>query len=115
MRSSVEYGITPIADHFAAVMSIKAVLADGSLYESPFVAAGAPGLARVYKWGIGPYIDGLFAQGAFGIVTGMAIALARRPEAARAFLFGLAEDAHLEQAVIAVRDVMGDYPAWRAA
>jgi 4-cresol dehydrogenase (hydroxylating) len=104
------YGITPITDHFAAVTSVEAVLPDGSRYESPIAAAGAPGVARVYKWGIGPYVDGLFAQGSFGIVTKLTIALARRPEAAKAFLFGLRDDALLESAVTSIRDVLARLP-----
>ena len=104
------YGITPITDHFAAVMSLEAVLPDGTRYESPIAAAGAPGVSRVYKWGIGPYVDGLFAQGAFGIVTKMTIALARRPEAAKAFLFGLRDDRLLEAAVAAIREVLARLP-----
>jgi len=104
------YGITPITDHFAAVMCVEAVLPDGSRYESPIAAAGAPGIARVYKWGIGPYVDGLFAQGSFGIVTKLTIALARRPEAAKAFLFGLRDDALLEAAVTSIREVLARLP-----
>jgi 4-cresol dehydrogenase (hydroxylating) flavoprotein subunit len=103
------YGITPIADHFGAVMSLEAVLPDGSMYLSPLAARGAR-IGGVYKWGIGPYLDGLFAQGAFGIVTRMSIALARRPESMACILFELPEDAALERAVTAVRSVIAELP-----
>jgi len=74
------YGLTPYADHFAAVMGIEAVLPDGQIYRSPLATWGddAAPLGH-YKWGCGPYLDGLFSQGAFGVVTRMTIALARRP------------------------------------
>lgn len=104
------YGITPAADHFSAVTSIEAVLADGSTYRSPLAAMGAPACDRAFKWGFGPYVDGLFTQGAFGIVTRMSIALARRPEYIRAFFFGLRDDSLLEHAVEAVQSVLAALP-----
>lgn len=98
------YGITPHADHFAAVMSLEAVLADGSLYRPLLAELGGAAVDTLFKWGIGPYLDGLFAQGNAGIVTRMSIALARRPEAICAFLFSASTDSELEQAVAAVRE-----------
>lgn len=104
------YGITPIADHFAAVMSIQAVLADGSLYQSALTGLGGEHLDRAFKWGIGPYIDGIFSQGSFGIVTQMSIALARRPAAIQSFLFGLQQPAQLGELVVRIREVIARYP-----
>jgi len=98
------YGITPHGDHFGAVLAIEAVLADGSIYRSPFSDVGVANLAQAYKWGVGPYIDGLFAQGAFGIVTRMTLALARRPECIKACLFRIREETLLEPAVDAIRE-----------
>src|SRR5207253_5916875 len=70
------YGITPYADHFAAVTALQAVLPDGRLYRSALSELGGTEVDRAFKWGIGPFLDGLFAQGSFGIVTQMTIALA---------------------------------------
>src|SRR5581483_642737 len=81
------FGITPLADHFQSLMCLEAVLADGSIYRSSLRSLGLGELAKVYKWGVGPYLDGLFAQGAFGVVTQATVALARRPEAVVALLF----------------------------
>lgn len=85
------YGITPYADHFNAVTSLKAVLADGTLYHSVHDSLGVKAISKVYKWGMGPYLDGLFAQSNFGIVTEMTIALAKRPEAIQAFFFSFTD------------------------
>src|SRR5262249_43277345 len=82
------YGITPYTDHFGAVLALEAVLPDGSLYRSPLselVADDAP----AFKWGIGPYLDGLFTQGGCGVVTSVTIALARVPPHTKAILFSL--------------------------
>ncbi len=104
------YGITPHADHFAAVTELQAVLADGSIYRSALHEAGGAELARLFKWGIGPYSTGLFTQSGFGIVTRMSIVLARRPEVTQACLFQLRDDALLEPAVLAVRALLGRLP-----
>lgn len=104
------YGITPHADHFAAVTDLHAVLADGSVYHSALHEAGGAELARLFKWGIGPYSAGLFTQSGFGIVTRMSIVLARRPEATQACLFQLRDDALLEPAVQAVRTLLSSLP-----
>lgn len=104
------YGITPIADHFLAVMSLTAVLPNGEVYRPALDAAGATTAARVFKWGVGPYLDGLFTQSNFGIVTEMTIALARRPELVEAFYFWITEDSALEQAIERVRQVLRTYP-----
>jgi 4-cresol dehydrogenase (hydroxylating) len=100
------YGITPYADHFGAVMALEAILPDGRLYRSALSELGGTGVDRAYKWGIGPYLDGLFAQGGFGIVTQMTIALASRPQCIEAFLFTLKDDADFEAAVAAVQQVL---------
>jgi len=104
------YGITPFADHFGAVLGIEAVLPDGRIYHSPLAELGAPEAARAFKWGIGPYLDGLFAQGGFGVVTRMTIALARRPEQVKAFLAGVKNDGDLDAVVKAVREVLRRFP-----
>ena len=101
------YGITPYTDHFGAVTDIEAVLADGTLYRTALREAGGEELARLFRWGIGPYSTGLFSQGGFGIVTRMSIVLARRPECIKVCLFSLKDDALLEPAVLRVRNIMG--------
>lgn len=100
------YGVTPHADHFAAVTDIEAVLADGSLYRTALHEAGGEALARLFKWGIGPYSAGLFGQSGFGIVTRMSIMLVRRPEAVKVCLFSLADDSLLEEAVGRIRHLL---------
>ncbi len=105
------YGITPFADHFAAVTAIEVVLPDGTLYRTPLSELGGAEVDRLYKWGVGPYIDGLFSQGNFGIVVRMTIALAPAPESLTAFFFGVRHDRDLEAIVPAVRRVLREMGA----
>jgi hypothetical protein len=104
------YGVTPHVDHFGAVTDIEAVLPDGSLYRSALREAGGEDLARLFKYGIGPYFTGLFTQGGFGIVTRMSIVLSRRPECVKVCFFGLDDDALLEPAVERIRAMIIKLP-----
>ncbi len=102
------YGVTPHTDHFGAVTDLQAVLPDGSLYRTALNEAGGAALARLFKYGIGPYSTGLFSQSGFGVVTRMSILLARRPQCVKACLFSLKDDALLEAAVLRIRTIMSD-------
>lgn len=104
------YGITPISDHASSIMGIEAVLPDGSLFRPVLADLGAPEAARVFRWGVGPYLNGLFLQGGFGIVTSMTVALARRPEMIKAFVMSAADSASLEQHVTAIREILRRFP-----
>ena len=95
------YGITPFTDHFAAVNSIKGYLADGSFYQSPISELDSSGddfIDKTYKYGIGPYLDGLFSQSGFAIVTEITLRLKRRPEAFDSFYIQFANDTDFELA-----------------
>jgi FAD/FMN-containing dehydrogenase len=104
------YGITPIADHFLAVQSVEAVLADGRIYQPALAELGPGRLDRFFKWGIGPHLDGMFTQSNLGIVTSMTIALARRAESMQAFFLTLRSAEELEVAVECVRRMLQALP-----
>jgi 4-cresol dehydrogenase (hydroxylating) flavoprotein subunit len=100
------YGLAPCGDHFAAITSLQAILPDGSTYRGALDGLGCDGLEHNFKWGIGPYLDGMFTQSNLGIVTQVTLALARRPERVEAFLFRIDRDGSLEEAVGAVRSIL---------
>ncbi|MGO1501014.1 MAG: FAD-binding oxidoreductase [Marinobacter sp.] len=100
------YGITPITDHFAAVTKIEAVLPDGTFYQTQLSELGGAEVDGLFKWGIGPYLDGLFSQGNFGVVVNITIALAPAPETVTAFFFSTKDDAKLEALVPTVKAVL---------
>lgn len=99
------YGITPFCDHFGAVTAIEAVLADGSLYRPALSEWGGHKVNQGFKWGVGPYLDGLFTQSGFGIVTAVTIALAPEPEALEAIFFSFPRESDLSLAVDLVRQI----------
>jgi FAD/FMN-containing dehydrogenase len=95
------YGITPHEDHFLSLISLKAVLADGRIYQSALRDLGGERSDDVFKWKIGPFLEGLFTQSNLGVVTQATIALARKPEEVAQFIAFL-DDASLEEAVARV-------------
>jgi len=99
------YGLTPHSDHFEAITSFNAVLPNGDLYKPALEELGGKKINKLFKWGLGPYLDGLFTQGNFGIVTEGTILIARRPESISTFFFSLKDDASLEGAIKAIRTI----------
>ncbi len=104
------FGITPHADHFGALLALEAVLATGEIYRSTLSDAGCEELNQNFKWGLGPYLDGLFAQSGFGIVTQATIALMRRPQTCEAFIFTLKSDVDLTAASEALKRLSQNLP-----
>jgi len=100
------FGVTPITDHFGAVVSIKVVLPDGKIFESYTRTFNSAGLAHAFKWGTGPYLDGLFSQSNLGIVVDASIALQARTERYGALFFVLDTNQHVEDATASIRRLL---------
>lgn len=96
------FGHTPYGDHFGHACALQVVLPDGELIETGFGQFPGAAATPVYRWGVGPAIDGLFTQSNLGIVTRMTVWLMPRPEHFEAFFFRAREQA-LEPLVDALR------------
>lgn len=106
------YGITPHADHFGAVTSLTAVLSDGSLYQSAIASLDTTAQGVVdttYKWGLGPYLDGLFTQSNLGVVTSLSLKLAHLPAVVESFYLFCAKETDLELVLPIVRQVLKEF------
>ena len=97
------FGHTPYGDHFAHVCAFEVVLGDGSVIETGFGRFGNVAAAPVYRWGLGPVLDGLFTQSNFGIVTRMTIWLMPAPETFQAYFFRCDRADGLRPAIDALR------------
>ena len=75
------FGIGPNGDHFLAQCGMEIVLASGEILHTGFGHYPGAKAEYVYKWGLGPYLDGLFTQSNFGIVTKIGVWLMPAPEA----------------------------------
>lgn len=81
------FGHTPLGDHFANSCAYQVILPSGDLIETGLGALTDSNTKNVYRWGVGPVLDGLFSQSRFGIVTRMTIWLMPAPEAFLPFFF----------------------------
>ncbi|MFO6424143.1 FAD-dependent oxidoreductase [Motilimonas sp. KMU-193] len=79
------FGHTPYGDHFANVSGLEVVLANGECFKTGFARFANAQAAEVYHWGVGPYLDGLFSQSSFAVVTQMTIWLMPKPAYFQAF------------------------------
>jgi 4-cresol dehydrogenase (hydroxylating) len=97
------FGHTPYGDHFGNACALQVVLADGEVVETGFGQFGNVPAAPVYRPGVGPSLEGLFAQSNLGIVTRMTVWLMPAPEYFQAFFFMARDDARLEPLVDVLR------------
>ncbi len=106
------YGITPYTDHFSAVNAIQGFWANGVPYESAINELDASHehlVDKTFKWGLGPYLDGLFTQSNLGIVSQMTIRLAKRKPGFSSFFIQIKNEVLFEQAVPLIRQILQDY------
>ena len=74
-------GYTPMRDHFDCHCGMEVVLANGDVVRTGMGALPNSKTWQQYKYGFGPYVDGIFSQSSLGIVTKMGIWLMPEPEA----------------------------------
>jgi (+)-pinoresinol hydroxylase len=74
-------GYTPMRDHFDAHCGMEVVLASGELVRTGMGALPNSKTWQQYKYGFGPYLDGIFSQSNFGVVTKMGFWLYPEPQA----------------------------------
>lgn len=97
-------GVTHYADHFGTLCGLEVVLPNGHMVRT---GGGPEGCKtwNTHKWGVGPYLEGLFSQSNFGIVTKAGVWLLPKPEAFCSFTFDLARVEDLPRLVDALRDL----------
>lgn len=101
-------GGTPYADHFAHACGMEVVLADGRVLRTGMGSLAGGESWQVYKYGYGPFLDGIFTQSNFGVVTKLGLWLMPAPAAYRTVLVQYSEDTDLERAVETIRPLSLD-------
>ena len=81
------FGHTPYGDHAGNVCALEVMLPDGEILETGMARFSGSQSAEVYRWGLGPGLDGLFTQSNLGIVTRMTVWLMPAPDYFQAFFF----------------------------
>lgn len=106
------YGITPYTDHFSAVTSVEGFWANGTPFQSAIAEldhSEEKSVDKTFKWGIGPYLDGLFTQSNLGIVSQVTLRLANIKPDFISFFIQLPGDNLLEDAVPLIREILQNY------
>jgi 4-cresol dehydrogenase (hydroxylating) flavoprotein subunit len=80
--NSVErgFGHTRYGDHLGHTCGIEIVLGDGRVVRTGYTHYPNARAGYVYPYGVGPFLDGLFTQSNFGIITKIGIWLMPIPE-----------------------------------
>ena len=102
------FGHTPYSDHFANLCGLEVVLPNGEVVETGFSGMPGAGTGSVYRWGVGPTLDGLFSQSNFGIVTRATVWLMPAPPYFQAFFFQASDPESLVGLVDALRPLRLD-------
>lgn len=97
-------GVTHYADHFGTLCGLEVVLPTGERLRTGGGPEGCP-TWHTHKWGVGPYIEGLFSQSNFGVVVKAGVWLIPKPEAFASFTFDLARPADLPKLVDVMREL----------
>jgi 4-cresol dehydrogenase (hydroxylating) flavoprotein subunit len=102
------FGHTPYGDHWSNVCALEVVLPNAEVIRTGFSGLRSAKAGHVYRWGVGPSVDGLFSQSNFGIVTEMTIWLMPEPACFEAFFFQCDREESLGPIVEAMRPLRLD-------
>ncbi|GMV95535.1 MAG: hypothetical protein AMXMBFR82_53130 [Candidatus Hydrogenedentota bacterium] len=102
------FGHTRYGDHFETACGMEVVLADGRVVQTGFGHYANAKASHVYRYGVGPFIDGLFCQSNFGIVTKLGLWLMPKPECFCFFYITVPRDEDIGPMVDALRPLRMD-------
>lgn len=96
-------GYTPYGEHFTVQCAMQVVLADGTVVETAMGAAPAAQSKHLYKYGHGPWVDGIFTQSNFGVITQMGVWLMPEPPGYRPYMVTFPQEDDIHQITELIR------------
>lgn len=102
------FGHSPYGNRFQTISGMEVVLGTGEVLHTGFGHYAGARTTHLYPYGIGPYIDGLFTQSNFGIVTKLGLWLLPVPESFCPYIVLFEEDEDLLSAIAPLRDLRMD-------
>jgi len=92
-------------DRFGYSCNMEVVLPSGEFVNTGFGHIDKSHSKNVYRWGVGPSLDGIFTQSNYGIVTRMTFWLNPKPGYFQIFFYTVKDNAQLEKAIDALRQL----------
>ncbi|GEM09962.1 alcohol oxidase [Rhodotorula toruloides] len=111
-------GYTPYGDHWAQHCGMEVVLANGEVVRLGMDSMPGSKTGQCFPYGYGPFLDGIFTQSNFGIVTRMGMFLMPNPGGILPFMISFMHQEDLQQAVDILQELMvsrllGNVPSLR--
>ena len=99
-------GVGRYGDHWSHVCGLEVVLPTGECLNTGFARFPEAAAAPLHRYGVGPFLDGLFSQSNPGIVTRATFWLARKPPEFQSLLFTIADDEQILAVVERAKELM---------
>lgn len=97
-------GYTPMGEHFLQQQcGMQVVLSDGSVIDTGLGGQKGRLAEYTYRYGHGPWLDGLFTQSNFGVVTRLGVQLMPEPPGYRPYMVTFRDENAIEPLIEAVR------------
>lgn len=97
------FGVAPISDHASAIVSVRGILANGDIYQSPLNEVSKE-LSFVFPWGVGLCTDKLISQSSWIIVTRVGIQLVKKLPCSDTLVFKV-PDSKIKNAIEKIREL----------
>lgn len=102
------FGHTPYGNRMLHIAGMRIVLANGDTLETGFSHFSHASAAHLYPYGVGPWLDGLFTQSNFGIVTSLGFWLMPQSDVVSHLVAGVARFEDIAAVIDALRPLRMD-------